>query len=484
VTTPSVKLSLLGYALFVVLFVVSLPLIHSVEIRRAVDVENLDPVDDLPQIKSRGKIVAITGNNSINYFIYRGRPMGFHYELLREFASENDLALEMKVSSEVDVMEQTLLDGECDIIAAGLTVTRERTERMSFTDPILQSRQVLVQRKPEGWRKLSKKALEDSLLRNQLDLGGKTVFIPTNSSFEKRLLSLSDEIGDTIHIVEVDTLEPESMMELVANGNIDYTVADELEAMVVATYYPDLDVLTDVSYPQNLAWAVKPGADSLLSTVNSWLQGFMKTRKFKYIYKKYFVDQRLLQMEDKELHSRRGSKISPYDRQLKIVAAEFNWDWRLLASLMYQESHFNPDAVNAWSGAFGLMQLMPTTAEHYGITPTSPAEDQIRAGVKFLRYIDRQIPVEVNNRAERQKFILASYNSGPGHILDARRLAEKYDADPNVWDDNVEAWLLKKSESKYYRDPVVKNGYYRGRETVKFVKDVLARYEHYKNLTD
>jgi membrane-bound lytic murein transglycosylase F len=484
VKLSNIKRLLLSYALLLLSLVVAIPIVHWSD-AGALLTRIEAPVDDLPNIAKRGKLVAITSNNSINYFIYRGRPMGFHYELLREFAAEHDLNLEMKIGSDIEAMEQSLLEGECDIIAAGFPVTRELSNRLAFTQPILQSRQVLVQRKPDDWRKLSKKELEDSILRNQIELGGSTVHIISNEAISRRLHSLSDEIGDSIHVVEVDSLDAESIIEAVAVGQIRYTVTDELEALVAATYHPELDVLTDVSYPQNLAWAIKPGADSLLTALNEWLAEFMSTRKYKALYNRYFVQYRSLGFEDREERVRGGRrKISPYDKEIKLVSAEFGWDWRLVASIIYQESHFNPEAVNEWSGAFGLMQLMPGTAENYGVTPTSTPEEQIRAGLRFLRYVDRQIPVEVNDRLERQKFIIASYNSGPGHVLDARRLAEKFDADPNRWDENVETWLLRKSESKYHSDPVVRNGYFRGRETVKFVKEVLQRYEHYKSMTD
>jgi len=128
------------------------------------------------------------------------------------------------------------------------------------------------------------------------------------------------------------------------------------------------------------------------------------------------------------------------------------------------------------------MQLMPGTAKTYGITMESSPEAQIRAGTSFIKWLDDRFIDDIPDPGERIKFVLASYNIGLGHIQDARRLAKKYKADPNVWHGSVEEWLLKKSDPEYYTDPVVNYGYARGIETSNFVKQIMGRYEHYKNI--
>ena len=168
---------------------------------------------------------------------------------------------------------------------------------------------------------------------------------------------------------------------------------------------------------------------------------------------------------------------------IRKESERIGWDWRLLASVIYQESRFNPDAVS-WAGAFGLMQLMPITAGSYGITLDSPPEDQIRAGASFLKWLDNRFDELITDPDERIKFVLASYNIGLGHIQDARRLAERYESDPNIWFGSVDKWLLKKAEPEYYTDQVVRHGFARGVETYNFVRDIMDRYEHYKNIVN
>jgi membrane-bound lytic murein transglycosylase F len=152
-----------------------------------------------------------------------------------------------------------------------------------------------------------------------------------------------------------------------------------------------------------------------------------------------------------------------------------------LASLIYQESQFNPNA-ESWVGAKGLMQMMPEVMKKYNITDDSPPEDHIKAGAKYLRYLEKQIPPEVSDSIERIKFTLAAYNTGIAHVLDARRLALKYGRNPNQWTDNVDYFILHLSEKKYYNDPVVYYGYVRGWETYNFVQEIMERYKIYKTL--
>lgn len=439
-------------------------------------------VRDLPDIQETGKLVAITDYNSTNYFIYRGQPMGYQYELLRDLARHLDINLELVVSNDLEETFNCLRMGDCDLIAMNLTITKKRKKRFDFTDPHSQTRQVLVQRKPEGWEKMSKSRIETDLIRNQLELGEKTVYVQKNSSYLERMQSLAEEIGDSINIIDVPE-DAETLIMMVAEGKIDYTVADENVALVNQTYYPNLDVATAVSFPQHLAWAVNKGADKLRTEINNWLSEYRRSTRYAVIYNKYFKNQRSAGIIKDEFFALSSGKISVYDEAIKKYSDTIGWDWRLLASLIYQESRFDSHA-RSWAGAFGLMQLMPSTARRFHVSASSPPDEQIRAGTEFIQWLDRRFRNAVPDPEERIKFILAAYNVGPGHIFDAIALARKEGMDPEVWTGNVEECLLKKSDPKYFRDPVVKYGYARGRETHQYVIQVLKRFEDYKNLIE
>ncbi len=423
----------------------------------------------------------VTDYNSTSYFIYRGQPLGYQFELLQNLADYLNVKLEVIANNDMDEKFDMIQNGDVDLIAVNLTVTKERKKKVLFIEPHLTTRQVLVQRKPENWRKLSKNIIKENLIQSQLELAGKTVYVQRNSSYLKRLKNLSEEIGDDIHIVETE-YGVEQLIEKVVNGEIEYTVCDENVAMVNNTYYDNIDISLPLSFSQNLAWAINKEDYKLKEVIDKWMNDFKETKRYTLIYKKYFKSKRTAQIFESDYFVLNSGSISPYDDYIKKFSLDINWDWRLIASMIYQESRFNPDA-KSWAGAFGLMQLMPNTAKRFGVDSLSHPGMQIKAGIKFLKWLDN-LYSDVDDIQERSKFVLASYNVGPGHVMDARKLAEKYGKNPNIWENNVDEFLLKKSEALYYSDPLVKYGYCRGKETYEYVNEVVERFEHYKNLVN
>lgn len=435
--------------------------------------------DLLATIKKRGKLVVTTNYNSIEYFVYKGLPMGFQLEMLKAFSNHLGIKLELLITNDLASNAGFLAIEKCDMIACNITITKERSQAVDFTLPILQTRQVLVQRDPNMTKDTIIK--KTAFIRKLSDLAGKKVYVQKNSVHFNQLQRIENLIQNQIHIIESDSLETEQLMELVSNGGIDYTVTDENFAKVNKTYYNNLDIKTTVSLRQNLAWAVRHQSDSFLLVINSWLRKFKTTSQYQMIYDKYYRNPRSAYMVQHEFYAIKKGKISKYDKEIKKYSKMIGWDWRLLASLIYQESNFRPEMVG-WSGAFGIMQMMPETARRFGVTQKSSVAEQIKGGVKLKMVLDKLLPKEITDSEERIKFILASYNAGFEHIMDARNLAKKYGKNPNIWTNHVEYYLKMKSKPKFYNDPVVKYGYSRGYETYRFVNEVLERYKHYKNI--
>jgi len=439
---------------------------------------------DLAQIRQRGFLRAIVDNNSISYFIYRGQTMGFEYELLQDMARRINVELKIKVISGIEQAIDLLNRGEGDLIAFPLTVTKDRTDYLSFTDAHFTTSQVLVQRKPANWRRMPPNRIDRMLIRSPVDLIGKKVYVLNESAFKERLHNLSQEIGGEI-IIEEDSAaaETESLIERVAKGEIQLTVTDQTIAMVNSIYYPDLDVNTPLSLPQQIAWATRKNSPDLLAATNTWLAGIKETGRFKILYDKYLNNPRSSQIRISSAYSTiGGKKLSPYDEEIKREAKNLGWDWRLLASVIYQESNFRPNA-ESWAGAVGLMQLMPATASEFGAIDRTNPHQSLRAGVRYLKYLDKLWSKYVRDPDERVKFVLASYNAGLSHIIDSKNLAKKYGKDPAKWED-VEMFLKEKSNPKYYRDPVAVAGYCKCEEPVNYVRDILSRFEEYKILIE
>ncbi len=439
---------------------------------------------DLEAIKKDGVLRALVVYSSTSYFLYRGQAMGFEYELLKRLAKHLDLKLEIIISNDLDSEFEVLNRGDVDLIAHGMTITNQRKWEVDFTEYLYLTKQVLVQKKPDNFRKLSWRALQKSVIHDPIELINDTVSIRRNSAYYERLISLSNEIGGTIIIDTLDSqLSTGEIMDMVAEGKIKYTIADQNLAKINASYNPILHIDVPISLSQRIAWVTRKKSKNFRAAVNQWIVSQRKTTTYRVIYNKYFKNKRSFQKRNKsDYYSLKNNQISKYDALIKEHAKLINWDWRLLASQIYQESKFDPSA-NSWAGAAGLMQVMPATANDLGIKDLSDPTESIRGGVNYLKEIYRQLET-VTDTLNRIKLTMAAYNCGLGHVTDAQTLATKKGLDPNVWTDNIERTLLDLSLPKYYNKPYIKYGYVRGSEPVKYVDIVFERYEQYKSFID
>lgn len=424
---------------------------------------------DLPQMKDSGELVVLTLYSSTSYFIYRGQEMGFQYELSEQFAKSLGLKLRIEVARNVPDLVRKLRNGEGDMIAYNLPITKALKDSVTYCGEEVVTHQVIVQR--AGGK--------GKVLTDVTQLVGKEVYVKPGKYFD-RLTNLNKELGGGIKIrkVEADSITVEDLITQVYQGKIDYTVCDNDLARLNTTYYPNLDIRLPISFDQRASWAVRKECPLLAEAANKWHKENLTSPAYNASMKRYFeISKSIIHSP---ILSLREGKISHFDKLFKKYAKEIDWDWRLLASLAYTESNFDTTAVS-WAGARGLMQLMPVTARAMGLPPgkESNPEESIKAAVKYIDATNRNLKV-IPDKKERIKFILASYNAGLGHISDAMALARKYGKNELVWEHNVEKFILLKSNEEYFTDPVCRNGYFRGIETYNFVRDILSRYEVYK----
>lgn len=430
---------------------------------------NPKSTDDLQQIKDSGELTVLTLYSSTSYFIYRGEDMGFQYELSQQFAKSLGVKLKVKVAKNSRELIEKLLAGEGDLIAYTLPITNRWKDSLIYCGEEVITHQVIIQRQ-------SGRGVKP--LKDVTELIGKDVYVKPGKHYE-RLVNLDKELGGgiRIHRVTNDSITAEDLIMQVSQGTIPYTVADNDIARLNKTYYPNLNTELAISFDQRASWAVRKDCPKLAEAANLWHKENMTSPDYTASMKRYFENSKSI--THSPILSLKEGKISHYDALFKKYASEIDWDWRLLASLAYTESNFDTTAVS-WAGAKGLMQLMPSTARAMGVPPGKEQnpEESVKAATKYIAATAKSfdhLPEE-----ERINFVLASYNSGIGHVLDAMALAEKYGKNKNVWRDNVETFILLKSEEEYFTDPVCKNGYFRGRETYNFVRDIIARFELYK----
>lgn len=430
-----------------------------------------DPyIFDLPEIKTRGTIRVAVDNNSTSYYIYRGRRMGYEFELLRDLGKTLGVQLELVVMSDIEKAFDYLEAGKVDLIAMSLeTSNLQRQSRATFTHYLGTRSTVIVGKKPAGksldWR----------------EIGSDTIFVRKGTVYPLQLKEIRDSLKLEFTVVEAEDHE-ENLIDQVADGKVKWTVADRNIAKSNQTYYDGLNVSLKVSENGAVGWATRKNSPALLEEINKWL-GEKKKRFIPELYAKYFLSSRNTYFRTTSpFSSVAGNRISVYDEIIRDSAGELGWDWRLLAALVYKESGFDTTAMS-YAGAEGLLQLMPVTLERFGVTNANDPVQSLSGGVRYLQYLDKFWRERVPDTNERIRFILASYNIGQGHVEDAWRLTLKYGKNTQSWKD-VALFLNLKSDPEYYRDPLVKSGFAKGHIAVNYVRDVLSLFESYKTLVE
>ncbi|MDR1738511.1 MAG: transglycosylase SLT domain-containing protein [Candidatus Symbiothrix sp.] len=425
---------------------------------------------DFADIRQSGELHVLTLFGSMSYFIYKGEQRGYEYELINDFAENHGLKLHIHLAENEARLTEMLLQGQGDVIAYPISMTAEGKSTLNYCGWNIINRQVLVQRANRG----------DTLLHNVTELIGKEVWVIHNTKYFHRIHNLNNELGGGILIrtIDRDTVSVEDLIEMVSKGQIAYTLADNDMAQLNKTYFHNINAAMAVSHPQRSSWAVRAYSKQLADSLDRWFADYRNSPRRRSILKRYFEMSKMPGDEPVPLLS--AKQISPFDSLFRQYSPLIAWDWRLLASLAYQESKFYIDRVS-WSGATGLMGLMPKTAEAFGLSADSldNPEGSILAAVHLIKRLNRSFAT-VSDEQERIKFILAAYNAGSGHVYDAQALAQKYGKNPYIWDNNVEEGLKMKSMPEYYNDTIVKQGYLRATETVNYVRSVIERWHYYQ----
>ncbi|MBP5562001.1 MAG: transglycosylase SLT domain-containing protein [Muribaculaceae bacterium] len=423
----------------------------------------------LPETLRVGTIYSPT-----NFFILRGDTLGYEYERISDFATDKGLTLEVTVAGNMRELIDLLQEGKIDVAAVEIPQTAEYKALVLGCGATNETTQVLVQ--PAG----------DSLITDVTQLIGREVAVVKGSRYEARLRNLDNEVGGGILIrpMENDTLLSEDLVDMVAAGTLQLTIIDSDLAQLSKTYHPNIDISLQVSFPQRSSWAVALDQQWLADSINAWAASPEVERFSKAVKRRYFELSKLPEGDTVTYRPVKGGVISSYDDLFRKYAPVAGVEWQLLAAIGSVESGFKADA-RSWAGARGIMQVMPSTGRAFGVSEAelNDPEKNIEVAAKSLAQIEKFMRPHVADSTERVRFVLASYNAGMGHIMDAIALAKKHGHNPQLWYDNVETAALMKSNPQFYNDPVCRYGYFRARETVAYVKKVENAYHNYRHST-
>lgn len=408
-----------------------------------------------------------TVTSPTDFYFYRGEPFGLEYQKVSRFAEAHKLKFDIRVTGSRDSLMAWIKSGTIDLSITPFAMTSELSQSYDFAGSVDTIALVVVQNRATT-----------PLLRRVDDLNGKSIFVSSSSPAEIRLKQIVAEAAlDSLHILPVDSLGDVDLIKSVADGEdtIRYAAVDTRLAGLFQRHHPILDIELRISVPLRYSWMLHKGNQSLAEQISTFFNTSPDEEEND--------PDRLLTVESgnyfRNLRSPlptptiRPGAISPYDEIFMQEATRLGWHWSYLAAIAFTESRFIPDVV-ARSGARGLMGVMPATGRAYGVSSDQLLDPltAVRVAVDCLRDNEKSFS-NIRDTHERECFTLAAYNAGYGHVLDAMRLARKYSAPDSVWEGGVREYLLLKSTPKYFNDPVVKFGYVRGSETVKYVDNIM-----------
>ncbi|GMG88520.1 hypothetical protein MNKW57_28410 [Biformimicrobium ophioploci] len=419
--------------------------------------------DDWDKIKKRGVIRMLTRNSPETYYIWRGRLMGFDFDLARQFALNNKLGLQVvAVPSDIDLL-QMLKEGKGDFVASSLTVTPEREgQGATFTAPYVKVGTNILSNKQTG----------------QIDgpekLKGKVLTVRYHSPVVSQARALAEQHGFEVQIAPRD-ISTDAIISKVASGEYDATIVDTNLAEISISNFDTLLLGMKVGGEKPQAMAVRDENPALAEELNTFIAKAEKSGFLDKTYDTYFKPEAKHAATFKQSYDKSGA-ISPFDDIVKKAVEGTDFDWRLIVAQMWQESRFDPKA-KSHAGAQGLMQVMPATAKGMGYKP--PLYDpkkSVKAGVEYMVWVENRFK-DVIEPEDKIWFTLASYNAGIGHVFDARRLAKQQGWNKDVWFGNVEKAMLLLEQEKYFRK--ARYGYARGSEPVHYVKTIREHYVAY-----
>jgi membrane-bound lytic murein transglycosylase F len=413
----------------------------------------------LAKIKRKKVLNVALLNAPSTYYIGNDGKQGFEYDLLKSYADYLDV--DLNITSVHTTKEALALrrNENIHIISAAITKTKERNKALNFGPSYFEVQEhVVCSRKMPRGKKFP---------RDVEDLTGLSITVGTDTSYSETLNSLVKD-GFDINVTYTDEYSTEELLAQVASNTIDCTVADSNMYAINLRYFTEIALAFSVSGREQLAWVFPPNAEKLKQDMYSWLNVYNQSGKMAQLKDHYYSYVLFFDYYNtKMFYKRIKTRLKYYEKFFKKYGEKYNVPWTLLASIAYQESHWNPHA-KSFTGVKGMMMLTNYTAKLLGVKNRLDAKESIIGGTRHIKQMIKNVPKEIKDE-DRLRFALAAYNIGMGHIYDAQKLAKKLGYNKNIWSD-LKKVLPLLSEKKYYRN--LKYGYARGSEPVKYVEAI------------
>lgn len=414
----------------------------------------------LEEIRERGELRVLSRYGPTTYYVKGNELAGFEYDLAKRFADYLNVRLKIIVPDNLGNMLKLIEQGKADMAAAGLTITPARKDLIRFGPIYQEVTEQLVYRAGNPIPK------DITTLDGQLE-------VVADSSHVEQLKSYKQDIPE-LEWTENQQLDSSGLLELVQLEMIDYTIADSNEVAANLSVFPELRVAFDISEPQPLAWALPLSEDgTLYNEIVKFFEQLDESGDLDRLISKYYGHIRRFDYVDtRAIHRRILTDLPSYQPLFEHAAKQYNFDWRLLAAISYQESHWNPKAVSS-TGVKGLMMLTQATAKQMNIEDREDPEQSITAGAAYLDYLRQNLPERIKE-PDRTWLALAAYNVGLGHLEDARVLTQQNGKDPDLWPD-VKENLPLLAKKKWYEQ--TRYGFARGGEPVRYIENVRRYYD-------
>jgi membrane-bound lytic murein transglycosylase F len=418
----------------------------------------------LEKIQKRQTLHVITRNAPAVYFEGRDGPMGFEYELAKLFADELNLNLDVKIASNRSQILSALDNDYTNIAIAGMVASEARADRYQYSSAYMETTPIVVYRYGNGRPK------------NISDLIGKRIAVVSDSYHQEELQHLSKSSPELATQLEWQALDVETidLMKRIEDKDIDYAIITSSDLEIHQAYYPRVKKAFEIGKSQQISWYFPSTTDySLINAVNNFFSRIEDDGTLLDLKERYFGHLGQLNYVGARTYIKHiNQRLPKYDELFKKYSEKYDIDWRLMASMGYQESHWLPSAVSP-TGVRGLMMLTRPTAKEMGIKNRLDPEASIKGGVAYFAKIKARIPDQILE-PDRTWLAMAAYNVGYGHLEDARILTEKAGKDPNKWVD-VKNFLPLLQKKKYYKQ--TRYGYARGNEPVIYVQNIRRYYD-------